>query len=376
MNPRVVAGVALGVAVLGGGAWYALRAAAPAHTGGLCEGTPPPEVADLCAVQAAIDRTHGGDVEGARVACDAITSHTWQGECHFQVAEALADGGKLQTALSACTDAGEYARMCRGHALWISAEDLVDATPADAAAQEQVDAFIRGLPTTPVAPSVAAPDADVAARDLADLARSAAWHGIYAGSGSADPAAAKSAGAEDARYALRAFAWEATRLLGNNLGTNALIAQVQGIWAGTVPAPHGSTQTQACWDTRMMPRSEMETALWLPSVRTYPGNASFYDDDPANDLIIAVLDAAWVHGMTHDADALLALRASPSTAVQKTIARQLGFIAEQSPQAGHAYPKKDTSQADLRKIYKMTRMAARNSDSGRSVVSNRLGTCK
>ena len=56
MNPRVVAGAAVGVALLGGGVWYALRMATPVHTGGLCEGTPPPEVADLCAVQTAIDQ--------------------------------------------------------------------------------------------------------------------------------------------------------------------------------------------------------------------------------------------------------------------------------------------------------------------------------
>lgn len=376
MNPRFLAGAGVALAVAAGGAYYALVLRAPAHTGGLCEGTPPAEVAELCGVQAAIDLTHGGDVDAARAACDAIASQTWQGECHFQVAEALADAGKLQTALSACTDAGAYARMCRGHALWISAEDLVDATPADASAQERVDAFVRSLPSAPASPSLSAPDADVAARDLADLARSAAWHGIYAGSGSADPAAARGATADDARYAIHAFAWEATRLLGNNLGTVGLIDQVRAVWQGSAPPAQGATQTQACWDTRMMPRSEMETALWLPSVRTYPGNASFYDEDSDNDLVIAVLDSAWVHGMTHDADALLALRASPSMGVRKTVARHLGFIAEQSPQAAHAYPRQDTANADLRKIYKMTRMAVRNNDAGRSVVSNRLGTCK
>ena len=366
---------------LGSGLWFAILAGCGAGSQAptepmpvICDGTPPPEAESLCAVQAAAALTRADKLEDAQATCDALPSATWRGECHFQISEALADTGHLDQALASCADTGQYARMCEGHALWMMSETLVDATPSSADADAQIEALVAKLPPPPEA-------ASGSAWDVSDIARSAAWHGIYAGSGSADPTAARGASAERRKYAISAFAWEATRLLDagglDAPEARALLApEVIAIWEGTTPAPHGSIQAQPCWDAPMMPRPDMDAEIWLPSIRTYPGNTRFYDEDLHIDLTIAAIEGAWAHGKPAAAKALLELQDSPSVALQKTLARQLALMPDQVAAVEDVYPKTGSDDAVLRKVFKKTRKALEKNRAGRSVVSNAKGECK
>lgn len=371
--------VGLWVAILAGCGQTSQSATPPMPV--ICDGTPPPEAESLCAVQRAATLTRANKLDDAQATCDALPSATWRGECHFQISEALADLGQLDPALASCADTGQYARMCVGHALWMMSETLIDATPSSANADALVDALIAKLPPPPET-------ASGSAWDVSDIARSAAWHGIYAGAGSADPTAARGASPKSRKYAISAFAWEATRLLGTGPEhasseqaspeqAGALLApQVIAIWEGTTPPAHGSIQAQPCWDAQMMPRPEMDAEIWLPSIRTYPGNARFYDDDLHTDLTIATIEGAWAHGKPTDAKALLELRDSPSVALQKTLARQLALMPDQVAAVEDVYPKTGSDDAVLRKVFKKTRKAVEKNRAGRSVVSNAKGECK
>jgi len=337
----------------------------------ICDDTPPPEAESLCAVQRATTLTRADKLDDAQATCDALSSATWRGECHFQISEALADLGHLDQALASCADTGQYARMCEGHALWMMSETLIDATPSSANADALVESLVAKLPPPPET-------ASGSAWDVSDIARSAAWHGIYAGSGSADPTAARGASPESRKYAISAFAWEATRLLdaGSEQAGALLAPRVIAIWEGRETPPRGSIQAQPCWDDSMMPRPDMDADIWLPSIRTYPGNARFYDDDLHADLTIAAIEGAWAHGKPTDAKALLELRDSPSVALQKTIARQLALLPDQVAAVEDVYPKAGGDAAVLRKIFKKTRKSLEKNRAGRSVVSNAKGACK
>ncbi len=312
VSPASLAGVG---AVLIGALWGGC--ASP----DLCASPPTEEVAAMCAIDRAREAADGGDRATAEAACDPVADGKWHDECVFRVAERLALRDDLTSALDTCGDATRFARMCIGHVVWLRSEALVDAGPGDGDAQGKVDALISGLPTGK------AMAGSVRARwSVATVARAAAWHGIYAGSGRADPTAARAASAEDAPYARGAFVWEATRLLGASTEPGKLVDEVLAVWRGEAAPPLGPPMPEACWTGRQMPR--LDTALpgavtarvWSSGTRFIAGER-FVAADPEVDLRIATLDARWSAGQDPDAATVRALLADPSPDVRRTAAR-------------------------------------------------------
>jgi len=321
--------------------------------GEICERASTPEVAHLCAVDRAAALAAARDLSGARAVCAAVEPGTWRAECGFQISEALARDGQLDAALAACADAGGFTSLCLGHAAWIRSEDLVDARPDDAAAQAAVDAFIAGLP-----------GGAAATGQVESIARAAAWHGIYAGAGSADPTAARGARPEDAPYARAGLAWEAARLLEAPRSAAALVEALPAIWRGERPAPSGAALQQACWPVRLMPRLGLKARGREPTARTYPGGIRSVDPDPDTDLIIAAVEAAFAHGMDADEATLRALLAGDSPAGRVTASRHIGLLVERYPDLREALPDRR-----LRRAAAATRDAVTSGRYPRPVVS-------
>lgn len=287
----------------------------------LCASPPTEEVAAMCAIDRAREAGDAGDREKALAACEPVADGKWHDECVFRVAERLALRDDLAGALDTCGDATRFARMCIGHVVWLRSEALVDAGPGDGDAQGKVDALVGGLPT-----GKAMAESVRARWSVATVARAAAWHGIYAGSGSADPTAARAASVEDAPYARGAFAWEATRLLGAATEPGRLVDEVRAVWRGEAAPPNGAPLPEPCWTGRQMPR--LDTALpgavtarvWSSGTRFIAGER-FVAADPEVDLRIATLDARWSAGQDPDAATIRALLADPSPEVRRTAAR-------------------------------------------------------
>ncbi len=296
-----------------------------------------PEVQAFCTLDRVVESVHGGRGADAARECDALPEGTWRDECRFQVAEALAMRGDLNPALTVCSEIGRFAQMCFGHAMWLRSTELVDATPPDGDAQDKVDEFIQSLP-----------DTGLQGAHLTEIARAAAWHGVYAGSGSADPTAARAATGRHARHARSAFAWEAVRLLGNTGRSKDVVDTVLAIWNGTLPAPGGDPVPPACWDVRLVPRMDLLSPLYSGTIRTYGGGIRFNDPDPATDLRIATLSAIWTHGRAIDALYLAELAKDDSAAVQLTAARLMGADT-------HGYPQPESFFVDHSTAWKLAR---------------------
>ncbi|RME28666.1 MAG: hypothetical protein D6798_01885 [Deltaproteobacteria bacterium] len=306
-----------------------------------------PEVQALCTLDRVVESVYGGRGAEAAEECDVLPQGTWRDECRFQVAEALAMRGELNPALSICGEIGRFAQMCFGHALWLRSTELVDATPADADAWERVDAFIATLP-----------DIGLQGAHLTEIARAAAWHGIYAGSGSADPAAARAAPGRHARHARTAFAWEAVRLQGNQGRSRDIVEYVQAVWDGREPPPSGAPLPLACWRVRLVPRMDLLSPLYTGTIRTYGGGIRFTDPDPDTDLRIATLSAIWTHGRPIDALYLAELARDPSPAVQLTAATLMG-----ADTGGYRQPESFfTEHSPAWKLARATRKAAQRNN--------------
>ncbi len=264
-----------------------------------------------------------GRVEDAQGRCEELGQDAWRRECHYRVAEARAHLGQVGEAFAACSAAGGAQQLCLHHVAWIASEGLVDALPMDSTAQASVDRFASMLP--------GAANDSKAARRLDLNARAAAWHGIYAGSGRADPAAAHGASAEDLPLARGAFAWELVRLLGPQLGVRTLTNTAWWTWRGEQPPPLGEPSPQACWPARIAPRKNDEPSYGVPTLRHFLNGKRTFSDDPEADLLIAVVEACWSQGVGLERDELDLLLRHPDLAVRRTAAKHVGLAPEWYP---------------------------------------------
>jgi hypothetical protein len=328
--------------------WLVVWAAGCAGDGApsdLCGWPGAPEVAALCEVQRAVEAAKSGDAAGAALACG--TAGALRDECQLQVGEALARAGELTGAVGACAEAGELTPICLEYAAWILSDALVDAAPGQTDAQAAVDAFVEGLPPRPL-------HLPLGSWELEASARAAAWHGIYAGSGSAAPAAARAARGDEAALARGAFAWEAVRLLRGRVPDAGLIEAVIAVWEGERSPPKGSPLAGGCWQVRLTPRIELSSQLRNYAVRAYPGGARFVVNDEALDLEIAALDAAWAHGVDPPDGVIQRLLAREELPAQLAAARYVGLLSERYPQISESLP----DRGKLRRYAEYTRRAA------------------
>ncbi len=268
-----------------------------------------------------------GQTGQAQERCQALEQDAWRRECHYRVAEALAHQGRVQDAFAACVPSGGALQLCLNHAAWIASELLVDAGPSDGDAQARVDAFAAALPSRPSGVSERA-------WRLEAHARAAAWHGIYAGSGSADPTAARGAGPDDAPAARGAFAWELVRLLGPQLGAQALANTAWWTWRGELPPAAGEPLAQSCWPARILPRRNDEHSSGMPTVRHFLNGKRTSSSEPEADLLIAVVEATWSQGGELEREEIEALLVHPDVAVRRTGAKYAGLAPAWFPDPG------------------------------------------
>ena len=310
----------------------------------------------MCAIDRAVATAPSTGLGGIEGACAPIQAERWRDECWFRAAEAVTAADRVPDAFRACDRATSFARMCVGHVAWLRSESLVGAGPADAGAQAAVDAFVATVPDPPNGKGV-----EAARWSPREVARGAAWHGVYAGSGLADPAAARAARPEDAPFARGAFVWEAARLLGAGESPAALVAAVQAVWRGEAPPPTGKPLPQACWSGRLVPRKALGYGS-LRTLRTWSGGERFVADDPETDVEVAVLEARWAAGFDPSPAALQSQIESPAVEVRRTAARHIG-AAGGTPGPG-ARP-----EDGLGPIAAAVRTAAAHGSGGRPVVA-------
>jgi hypothetical protein len=291
-----------------------------------CDAPPTEEVAAMCAIDRARGVAERGDLDGALAACQPIPAGRWRDECRFRVAEEAAGAGAMSRAIEICGAATSFAQMCAGHVAWLRSEALVDAGPADADAQEGVDAVVEAFPDV-----AGVGDTHRARGGVREIARGAAWHGIYAGSGSTDPTAARGARAAEAAFARGAFAWEATRILGPTMDPVQLMDRVLAIWRGDAAPVTAAPLPEACWTARLVPRTQLGYGE-APTIRTFSGGERFVADDPEVDLRVATLEARWAAGVDFDGSFLRSLAAPASPwALRLTAARHIGADAAAVP---------------------------------------------
>ncbi len=265
-----------------------------------------------------------GDLPTAVERCDEEGASAWRRECHYRVAELLAHGGRMPEAYRACEASGGALLQCLNHVGWIGSEGLVDAGPSDAGAQAAVDAFAGTLPALP-------DELHGKERKVESNARAAAWHGVYAGSGSADPAAARAADPGDAPLARGAFAWELVRLLGPQLGVQTLAHTAWWTWQGETPPPAGAPLAQPCWPARVLPRSNEVVSARVTTARHFPNGKRVVAKGAQADLTIAVLEAVWSQGGRVERAELEALLDNPDPAVRRAAAKYVGLSVELFP---------------------------------------------
>ena len=284
----------------------------------ICSRAESPSLQALCALDQAVDHPGGSD---ARLeACDAIESTAWRDGCVVQVAEQRAFSGDLPGAFDACLGAAAVTRTCLEQVAWLGVQGRVRATPESSDAAAQVDAHVATLPAPGMVGALRG------YRSAEPLARAAAWHGIYAGSGSTDPTALLSATQDDLPLARAALAWEAVRLAPADLPVDDLVDAIHDIIAGTRAPFTGSPLAQACWTDRPMPRVQADFR-WKPVVRAYGSWSRFTDTDPRVDLEIAVYDAIVMHRGALASEHLFTLKAHPAHAMQKAVARYVALLA-------------------------------------------------
>lgn len=272
-------------------------------------------VSALCALDGAV----GAPSDGLS-RCAAIEDAAWREGCVVQVADRQAWEGDLAGALSACLQAPSLTRTCLDQVAWSGVQGRVEATPESPDAQAQIDAHVEGLPRAGIVGALRG------FRSAEKLARAAAWHGVYAGSGSTSPVALAGASPEDVEYARAAFAWEAVRLLPPELPVDEVLETVRAIATGAQEPVTGPPSSQACWTTASMPRLE-EDFRYKPVRRAYGTWLRFTDRDPDVDLTIALYDAIVLHRKSLPSEYIFALKAHPSVAVQKTVSRYIALLA-------------------------------------------------
>lgn len=328
--------------------------------GDLCTDPASEEVATLCAIDQAAVLANAGQVEEALAVCQTVPEGRWRGECSFQVSEAMSLQGDLVGALALCSQASTFAQMCQGHVLWLNSEHLVDRGPSDTDVQALVDDVVAAMP-----------DGGLAGVGLGGVARAAAWHGVYAGSGDSDPTAARQATGEHAPYARGAFAWEVTRLMGAEVPADQLVAQVWAIWQGGRAPVTGPPSPVHCWDVRLIPRASVNSPHYDAAIRTYGGDLRFVDDDPQTDLLIATISAVYAHGGTVSPEYLRSLTQLDSSGLRSQVARLVGAAPTAFSDLSAVYPE----QEHERKLARITRRAALATHDLRPFVPPGRETC-
>jgi hypothetical protein len=306
---------------------------------GICASAPSPAIALLCVLDEAAAMVEREGAEAAMARCASLDPSwlggavprfdpdRWRDECGFRVAEAQALQGDLIGALTSCQSSGALQRWCQGHAAWLSSAGLVEAAPGDAAAQQVVDDLLERLTLAEPVQGAACPRSDQDCSVL-PIVRAAAWLGIYAGSGRADPSAARGASDADGPFARGAFAWEAVRLLGPAMESGDLAASVQAIYDLERPPPAGQPLEQRCWAHRVAPRRSVLAPSYGGYVRSYVGGLRFVSQQASDDLLIATLESRWSQGADPEPAFLLALLFHPSQALRKTAAQQLALVVD------------------------------------------------
>lgn len=306
---------------------WVLASCDPSGDDRICDAPDTPALASLCALDAALA------VQGApadRVAaCQAIEDAAWRDGCLVQVAEQRAWSGDLPGAFDTCLAAPASTRTCLEQVAWLGVQGRVDATPASTDAADQVADHVATLPDPGMVGTLRG------YQSARKLARAAAWHGIYAGSGSTDPTALQSATEADLPAARAALAWEAVRLLPADLPVDDVVEAVHDIVDEARPPVTGDSSPQACWTAASMPRV-LADFRWKPVSRAFGSWVRFPDPDPWTDLDIAIYDAIVMHRGALPSEHIFALKGHPSFAVQKTAARHVALLAPPQCDGGDA----------------------------------------
>ena len=226
-----------------------------------------------CQVTQAARAGAQGDLAGIEAACEGL-EEIWLYECRFRAGEELGKAGQTDAALRQCAQAKDFARNCVTHAAWglpkrNGLDPSQDVGPAMAEFEGVVRTALDG------APMGVAPEA-------VDTLMARAWFNLYVGSGSADPAAAKSATSFQA-HARSAWAIEVVRLLDSDAAIPAALA----CWNGGA-CPQGAPLDQ--------PKGRYSTPVVVPATEQHPHVAGFGGSirlapkDEEQDLLVALLE--------------------------------------------------------------------------------------
>jgi len=305
----------------------------------ICGSAEDPALQYLCLLDDAVKGD--GPIAQRREACLAIETSAWRDACLVQLAERQAWSGDLGSAYELCLDAGALTRACTAQVAWQGPWYRLDATPASVDAQQQVDAHVKTLPDGGVTAALRG------FQGASELARAAAWHGIYAGSGSTDPTALRSASDADRPLARSAFAWEAVRLLPESLSIEEVIEAVWALASGTRPPLQSAPTSLDCVSYDVMPRMDTDFRL-QPLVRAFGSWLRFSEADPEADFRVATLDALLVQRGEYMG---LAGLDHPSRAVQKTIARHVALMAPAKCEQRKRSLQNKPECADLAKVW-------------------------
>lgn len=252
------------------------------------------ELAITCRVEVAARAAGQERDDLAERACGEIGPAQWQEECHFRAGEEHGRRGDLYPALSHCSQAGQYRRFCLTHLGWHFPPDSeLSPTQGEAIAsayQEHLElagAAMDGAPESFVA-------------STGRVLRARFWHGLYFGSGSADPSAARAAPEGSLAEAHTGFAAEAVRLLAprDQPVPDDLVDQVLAVWDGTRPPPSGPALEPQHRHGRYHPPMTTQVEQDLPTVPMYGGGRRFVSEDPRADLVVATLEALYLRPET------------------------------------------------------------------------------
>jgi len=251
-----------------------------------CADSPYPEIADACRVRFSIDAGLKGREALTWESCAAIVSPLWRDECHFLAAGVLGRKGTIGKAMDHCVAAGRYAQNCAVHVAWIKRPFILKTSPDSVTAVQVVQESLAEM---------SAESRDPAAPEFQahlDVVRSSLWFEIYYGAGVADPTAAQAAEGLMRVHARSAFAWEAVRLEGTELGTVELARRVVDIWEGRRAPSSGDPLSRPCWlgrNTQSFPAGieGADSAAHTPHYGTRLVGATEEED-----LVIATLEAA------------------------------------------------------------------------------------
>jgi hypothetical protein len=268
-----------------------------------CEDEGFEQLRTICLVEAAARSGREADATRAEAACSAIPEGPWREECRFRSAEELALRGDAVSALRGCASAGRFARFCVTHVGWkLPPPD--DTTAAVA------------FPPSPE-PWIAAAGAisDASLRAEAEDTLRARWHMARAyGTGTADPAWVRQAGAVDGPYARGGFALEAVRLSGGNADAARSAFDATTPLTGA-PLPLDRRHGRHDGDMRIAEEAD------LPTVRTYGGGRRRIGSDEAEDREIAVLEALAFQEPPVSAEAFRPFLDDPRRALRLTALR-------------------------------------------------------